>query len=113
VAELQQELLARLTPFISEPTISVAVVRLNSYRIYVLGKVNRPGEFLVGHETDVLQALSLAGGTTPFAAENRIKIIRRVRDVAYVYEFRYGDAKDGQNLEQNIVLRRGDVVLVP
>jgi polysaccharide biosynthesis/export protein len=68
---------------------------------------------VIGHYADVLQALSLAGGLTPFAAENDIKVMRRVRGERQAIPFRYGDMRKGRALEQNIVLRRGDVVMVP
>jgi polysaccharide export outer membrane protein len=68
---------------------------------------------LVGHYTDVLQALSLAGGLTPFASENDIKIIRRDSSEERVFGFRYGDIQKGRDLKQNILLQRGDVVMVP
>jgi polysaccharide export outer membrane protein len=68
---------------------------------------------LIGHYTDVLQAWSLAGGLTPFAAENDIKVLRRVRGQQQVFLFRYGDVRKGQDLEQNILLQRGDSVMVP
>lgn len=113
VEEVRADLTKRLSKFIPNPHVSVAVTKLLSYRIYVLGRVNKPGEFMVGHHTDVLQALSLAGGVTPFAAENDIKIMRRERGEQRVFEFRYGDAKKGKDLTQNIVLQRGDVVMVP
>lgn len=111
VEEFRIDLAQRLSRYIPEPTLSVEVVKLTSYRIYVLGRVNRPGEFVVGHDTDVMQALSMAGGLTPFAAENAIKILRRATGDAH--PFRYGDVKRGKNLGQNIVLERGDVVIVP
>ncbi len=111
VEELRADLSQRLSRYIPEPTLSVEVVKLTSYRIYVLGRVNRPGEFVVGHDTDVMQALSMAGGLTPFAAENGIKILRRATGDARA--FRYGDVIRGKNLGQNIVLDRGDVVIVP
>lgn len=111
VEELRADLVSRLSRYIPEPTLSVEVIKLTSYRIYVLGRVNRPGEFVVGHDTDVMQALSMAGGLTPFASENGIKILRRTSGDAY--PFRYGDVKKGDNLGQNILLERGDVVVVP
>lgn len=113
VDDLRVDLTKRLSKFIPNPHVSVAVTKLLSYRIYVLGRVNKPGEYMVGHRTDVLQALSLAGGVTPYAAENDIKIMRRERGEQRVLEFRYGDAKQGKGLGQNIVLQRGDVVMVP
>lgn len=111
VEELRADLVSRLSRYIPEPTLSVEVIKLTSYRIYVVGRVNRPGEFVVGHEIDVMQALSMAGGLTPFASENGIKILRRASGDAY--PFRYGDVKKGDNLGQNILLERGDVVVVP
>lgn len=113
VEEVRADLTKQLSKFIPNPHVSVAVTKLLSYRIYVLGRVNKPGEYMVGHRTDVLQALSLAGGVTPYAAENDIKIMRRDRGEQRVFEFRYGDAKKGKDLAQNIVLQRGDVVMVP
>jgi polysaccharide export outer membrane protein len=113
VEELRADLVKRLTRYIPNPHASVAVIKVVSYKIYVLGRVNKAGEYLVGHYTDVLQALSLAGGLTPFAAENDIKIIRRVTGKQQVFHFRYSDVRKGKDLEQNILLQRGDVVMVP
>jgi polysaccharide export outer membrane protein len=113
VDEIRNDVAKRLTKYMPNPQVSVAVTKLLSYRIYVLGRVNKPGEYMVGHTTDVLQALSLAGGLTPFASENDIKIVRRVNGDQRVYEFRYGDARKGKDLTQNILLQRGDVVMVP
>ena len=113
VEEVRADLVQRLTKFIPTPQVSVTVSKVLSYRIYVLGRVNKPGEFMVGHATDVLQALSMAGGLTPFAAENDIQVIRRVNGKQQVFPFRYGEAKKGKGLEKNIVLQRGDVVMVP
>lgn len=113
VEDVQVDIVKRLTKFIPNPQVSVAVTKVLSYRIYVLGRVNKAGEYMVGHTTDVLQALSLAGGLTPFAAENDIRVMRRVNGEQQVFPFRYGEAKKGRDLEHNIVLQRGDVVMVP
>jgi polysaccharide biosynthesis/export protein len=102
VEDIRGDLVKRLTKYIPNPNVSIAVT-----------KVNKPGEYVVGHYTDVLQALSLAGGLTPFAAENEIKVMRRVRGEQYAIPFRYGDVRKGRDLEQNIILHRGDVVMVP
>ena len=77
VEEIRADLVKRLTKYIPNPNVSVAVMKVLSYKVYVVGRVTKPGEYLIGHYTDVLQALSLAGGLTPFAAENDIKVIRR------------------------------------
>jgi polysaccharide biosynthesis/export protein len=113
VEEVRADLVKRLTKYIPNPNVSVAVTKVLSYKIYVVGRVNKPGEYLIGHYTDVLQALSLAGGLTPFAAENDIKVIRQVKGAKKAFLFRYGDLRKGNDLEQNILLQRGDVVMVP
>ncbi|HEU5406408.1 MAG TPA: polysaccharide biosynthesis/export family protein [Nitrospira sp.] len=113
VEDIRGDLVKRLTKYIPNPSVSVAVTKVISYKVYVVGRVNKPGEYLIGHYTDVLQALSLAGGLTPFAAENDIKVMRRVRGEQYAIPFRYGDLRKGRDLEQNIILQRGDVVMVP
>ncbi|MGD9725902.1 MAG: polysaccharide biosynthesis/export family protein [Nitrospiraceae bacterium] len=113
VEDLRADLVKRLTRYIPNANVTVAVTKVLSYKVYVVGRVTKPGEYLVGHYTDVLQALSLAGGLTPFAAENDIKIIRRVNGQQQVFFFRYSDVRKGRDLEQNILLQRGDVVMVP
>ncbi len=113
VDEVRADLVTRLSKYIPNANVSVAVTKVMSYKIYVVGRVNKPGEYLIGHYTDVLQALSLAGGLTPFAAENDIKVMRRVDGEQQAIPFRYGDVRKGKDLEQNIILQRGDVVMVP
>jgi len=113
VDQIRTDLVQRLTKYIPNANVSVAVNKVASYKVYVVGRVNKPGEYVIGHYADVLQALSLAGGLTPFAAENDIKVMRRVRGEQHAIPFRYGDMRKGRELEQNIVLQRGDVVMVP
>ena len=113
IEDVRLELVRRLNKFVPNPHVSVLATKILSNKIYVIGRVNKPGEFLVGHYTDVLQALSLAGGLTPFASENDIRIMRRIRGEQLVFQFRYGDVRKGKELEQNIILERGDVVMVP
>jgi polysaccharide export outer membrane protein len=81
--------------------------------VYVLGKVARPGDFPFTTPIDVMQALSLAGGATPFASLNDIVILRRQNGVEHVLRFRYGDIQRGRSLGQNVVLQSGDTVVVP
>jgi polysaccharide export outer membrane protein len=111
--DVRNEIAKRLSKFLPNPNVTVTVLKVLSYRIYVLGRVNKPGEYLVGHHTDVLQALSMAGGLTPYASENDIKIMRRGGGDQQVFTFRYGDMQKEKDLKQNILLQRGDVVMVP
>lgn len=113
VFEIQDEVAKRIEKFIPEPAVSVAIVKVGSQRVYVIGKVNKPGDFPVGRHVDVLQALSMAGGLTPFADANDIRVMRREGDRQIVLPFEYGRVVRGQKLEQNVQLRAGDVVVVP
>ena len=113
VLEIRQEIAKRLERFIPDPAVSVAILKIGSQRIYVIGRVNKPGEFPIGRYVDVLQALSMAGGLTPFADSNAIRVMRREGDRQIVLPFEYGNVVRGQKVEQNIQLRGGDVVVVP
>jgi polysaccharide export outer membrane protein len=113
VGEVQKEITERLSRYIPEPVVSVTVLETLGNTFYVIGKVNKPGEFSAGRYIDIMQALSLAGGLTPFAHENRIKVLRRQNGKVQIFPFDYNEVKRGDNLEQNIILKGGDTVVVP
>lgn len=113
IPELQTEVADKLKRFIPDPSVTVAVLRLDGNKVYVIGKVNRAGEFPVTRNVDVVQALAMAGGMTPYAAVNKIHILRRSGGRQSAIPFAYGDVEKGRDLEQNIVLQAGDVVVVP
>ena len=99
--------------YIPDPTVTVSVKQAIGNQIFIIGKVNRPGNYPVTRPVDVMQALSLAGGTTPFAALNDIQVLRRTADREISIPFRYADVERGRHLEQNILLHGGDTVVVP
>jgi len=111
--ELTDAIVDKLKKYIPSPNVTVSVLKTTSNKIYVIGKVNRPGEFMATHFMDVLQALTLAGGLTPFADSDDIKIIRRTTDGQHVFDFDYDDVSEGSGLEMNIILKAGDTVVVP
>jgi polysaccharide biosynthesis/export protein len=111
--QLQQEITQRLEKFMSDPVVTVSILKIVGNKIYVIGRVNKPGEYAPGRYVDVLQALSMAGGLTPFAAENDIKVVRKENGKDLVFPFRYSQVKAGDKLDQNITLKGGDVVVVP
>lgn len=112
-SELRTELTEKLRRYIPKPEVTVSVLKSVSNKIYVVGKVNRPGEFIATHYMDVLQALSLAGGLTPYADSDDIKIMRRTGDSRQVFEFDYDEVISGERLDMNIILKAGDTVVVP
>jgi polysaccharide export outer membrane protein len=79
----------------------------------VIGQVNRPGSYIMNPQISVLQALSLAGGTTAFAQVNDIIVIRGTGTDQEVLRFGYDNVSRGRALEQNVQLESGDVVIVP
>jgi polysaccharide export outer membrane protein len=113
VAELTSMLETRIRKFIPDAVVTVSVKSAGGNRVYVIGKVNRPGDFPLSGPIDVLQALSLAGGATPFANTNGIRILRREGDRQTSIPFRYSDVARGRRLDQNILLKSGDTVVVP
>ena len=111
---LQAEITKRLKKYIPDPVVTVLVEKVAGYKVYVIGQVKTPGQYLVGHYIDVMQALALAGGLTPFAAENKIKILRRNNaGVETSIPFEYSSVAKGEDLKQNIMLKTGDMVVVP
>lgn len=97
-----------------KPRVVVSLANVNGNKIYVIGKVVRPGEYIVTSDTDVMQALALAGGLNAFAAENDIRVLRRQPDGKQIsIPFRYAKVKAGETLETNIVLQSRDLVVVP
>lgn len=113
VTEVRKELEERLTVYIPELASTVTVVEVSGNTVYVIGQVQNPGAFVMNPVLDVMQALSLAGGTTPFASLKQIRILRREGGTRKAIRFDYTAVSEGKGLEQNIVLQSGDVVVVP
>jgi polysaccharide export outer membrane protein len=113
VAALREEFTERLKRYIPNPVVNVALKTIGGNRVYVVGKVQHPGEFPFAQPIDVMQALSLAGGTTSFAAVNDIVILRRQNGVLKALPFHYAEVERGKGLTQDILLDSGDTVVVP
>ncbi len=113
VDEIRTVLVDRLKRYIPNPVVTVAVKQVNGNRIYVVGRVNHAGDFPLSSPLDVMQAIALAGGTTPFAAINDIVILRRQNGQQQALHFHYADVARGHELAQNVLLQTGDTVVVP
>ena len=79
----------------------------------MIGKVHKPGQFEITMETSVMQILSMAGGINPFADGNKILILRQINKKTVKIPFNHDQVMKGENLQQNIIIQRGDVVVVP
>lgn len=113
VAEVREELISRLNQYIPDPVVTITVEQVQGNKAYVIGQVQRPGEYIAGSRLDVVQALAMAGGFTPFAQVNDVRVLRRENGVLRAINFRFGDIEKGKSLEQNVLLKPGDVVVVP
>jgi polysaccharide export outer membrane protein len=113
VKDLQKEISKRLEKYVTDANVTVILLKAQYYKIYVTGKVNKPGDFIVGRPTTVMQAISMAGGLTPFASPGSIVVLRNVGGKEEAYSFNYNQVARGQSLEQNRTLLPGDVVVVP
>lgn len=114
IDELQTLLRDRLEEYIPGPEVIVSLLTVEGNSIYVIGEVNRPGPYVMTKDMDIVQALSMAGGLTPFAAKNDVHVLRRTAEGrSSSIPFAYGDVEDGENLDTNILLQSGDTVIVP
>ena len=111
----------RLTEYVSSPIVTVQVKEVNSYFIYVLGEVVRPGKYPLKSYANVVQGISLAGGFAPFASKSKIKVLRNVSIGSEGHEkkrqieipVRYDDILKGTAVPGNFILQSGDVIVVP
>lgn len=113
VKQLQEDISKRLEKYVTDAHVTVILLKTQNYKIFVTGKVNKPSDFIVGKPTNVMQAIAMAGGLTPFASPGSIVILRNVGGKEEVFPFNYKAVSNGQSLEQNRILMPGDVVVVP
>ena len=111
--QLRVEMETKLRKFVAEPVVTVTVTEVKGNVAYVVGQVTKPGPIVMNPSVNVLQALSTAGGGNPYAKMDSIIIIRNSPGGQRVLNFRYGQVSGGHNLEQNVELESGDVVVVP
>jgi polysaccharide biosynthesis/export protein len=113
VKQVQEGIAKRLEKFVTNANVTVILMKTQFYKVYVTGKVNKPGEFMVGRPTNVMQAISMAGGLTPFAAPGSIIVLRKNEGQDEVFQFDYKAVSRGNSLAENRILLPGDVVVVP
>jgi polysaccharide biosynthesis/export protein len=112
---LRDVIVKRVSEYQIVPGVSVIVTEVNSYNVYILGEVNTPGKYQLKSNTTLLQVISLAGGFTPFASKNNIKVLRKknLESQEEVFKIRYKDIVSKEDATQNITLKPGDTIVVP
>jgi polysaccharide export outer membrane protein len=114
-AQLAEAIAEKLKEFKENPQVSIVVKEVNSYAIYVLGEVSKPGKYPLKSKTTLLQAITLASGFTPAAARNKIVVFRfgdqGGKDIKI--KASYDDIIMRDESPQNIQLKPGDTIVVP
>jgi polysaccharide export outer membrane protein len=113
VEEVTSAIADKLSEFIPNPVVTVSLHENLGNRIYVTGRVNQPGVFLLNRPVDIMQALAIAGGLNPFADKDGIRVLRRQGDRQITIPFDYKQVRKGLELQQNILLQPGDTLIVP
>lgn len=113
--ELEQEIVTRLSKFIEAPHVSILVSAVNSYYYYITGEISKPGKYPLKGRTSLLQAVSMAGGFTPFASRNDISVFRKNPNGATEKRIRvrYNDILKSADGKANILLQTGDTIVIP
>jgi polysaccharide export outer membrane protein len=111
-SELSDQIHDKLLPYIKDPNVSVIVKQINAPKFSVIGYVNRPGTFPMRGDVTVLQALSEAGGFTPFASPRKIKLVRNAGGKQEIRVFNYYDLID-KGGDGSFLLKAGDTIVVP
>jgi polysaccharide biosynthesis/export protein len=111
--QLAANITSELKKYMTDPEVAVIVTQINSQRVYILGEIARAGTYVLLPGMTVLQALSDAGGFTPFANTKKIYIIRQKAGKQQKLFFNYKDVIQGKHIDQNIPLQPGDTIVVP
>ena len=114
-AQLSGDISAKLKEYKENPSVSIMVKEVNSYVIYVLGEVLKPGKYPLKSKTTLLQALTIASGLTPNAARNKIVVFRFAKDGGGRIKMKasYDDIVLRDGTDQDIELKPGDQIVVP
>lgn len=112
-SELKKTITDKLQNFVTAPEVTVIVKESRSQVVYTVGKLTRPGPYPLAPGMTVMQALSAAGGFAEWADNKNIIIIRREGGKETQLRFNYKEFTSGEKLEQNILLKPGDTLVVP
>lgn len=111
--QLGAEIVEKLRATIVHPQVTVIVAQMSSPRIYILGQVTRGGAYPLVPDMTVMQALSIAGGFTPYANLKKIYVMRSENGTDKIFPMNYKEVIGGRKPEQNIRLKPGDTIVVP
>jgi polysaccharide export outer membrane protein len=113
VLQLKKEITRRFNEYINNPKVTVIVSQINSYKVSVLGRVVRPGVYPITGNTTFIEAISMAGGFTEWANKRKITVITHQGGKKKKIRVNYNKIISGKDPGQNIILKRGDTIIVP
>ena len=112
--DLQKIIGEKLQPFIPEAVVTVSVKAPLGHTASIIGQVRQPGEIVLNSQTGVMEALSRVGGLTAYADEGDIIVLRKSQDGEKIkIPYPYKSIAQGRDLDKDINLMPGDVVVVP
>ncbi|MFZ4541723.1 MAG: polysaccharide biosynthesis/export family protein [Rickettsiales bacterium] len=112
-SQVKDAITQKLQPFVPSAAVTVIVKQTGGNSVSIIGQVTRPGDIVMARRMTVMQALSQAGGLTPYADDDDIVILRKINGKEMSIPFDYSDVAEGRHLDANIILKPGDVVVVP
>src|SRR4030095_15910273 len=112
-AQLGEQLVNAATKYMAEPNATVVVKEIHSRKVFITGNVAKPGTYPLSERLNVLQLIALAGGLMEYADAKNIVVMRNDEGRQQSFKFNYKDVTKQKHLEQNIVLKSGDTVVVP
>ena len=98
---------------LEDPTVTIVIKAINSRKVFIAGSVSKPGPYPLTAPTTVLQLIAMAGGLTEWADQGKIAVMRQENGKPVRFPFNYKDVVRGKRLDQNILLKPGDTVIVP
>jgi polysaccharide export outer membrane protein len=112
-AELREKVMLEANKIVEDANATVVVKQINSRRVFITGSVNKPGVYQLTGPMTVVQLIAVAGGLLEFADGDKIKVMRTEKAAPVAFPFNYKRFSEGKNLDQNILLKPGDTVIVP
>jgi polysaccharide export outer membrane protein len=113
IEQLRVQVAALGKRFIEAPQVTIVAKAINSRKVFIVGEIWHPGMHTLTGAMTVVQLISTAGGLSGFAKRDSIFVLRREAGQTVTLPFDYAAFIRGQNLEQNILLKPGDSVIVP
>jgi polysaccharide export outer membrane protein len=99
---------------LNQPELNVSLKEFEKPYIVVAGEVDKPGRFDYYEKTTALQAVLLAGGFKGSAQKSTVFVFRRVNgELAEVHKLDLRSVKSSRDLEHDLALEPGDMILVP